>query len=130
MLFMLISISVTVIAAIMVVFVIVLIPVLLQFRRTAKEGERLLEAARQQLVPLSYDLVRVIDDVQDIVKKGSRQMDKVEDSVSAVHDAALKLRDVETLFKDKVEKPLLNLITLLSALVKGTRAFMEYVKKE
>ena len=127
---MLISISVTVIAAIMVIFVIALIPVLLQFRRTAKEGERLLEAARQQLVPLSYDLVRVIDDVQDIVKKGGRQMDKVEDSVNAVHDAALKLRDVETLFKDRIEKPLLNLITLLAALVKGTRAFMDYVKKE
>ena len=127
---MLTSISVAVIAVFIIVFVIFLIPVLLQIRRTAREGEKLLEAARLQIVPLSHDVIRIIDDLHDIVEKGKRQMEKVEDSVNAVRDMALKLRDVETLVKDKIEQPLLSLIALLSALTKGIRAFMELLKKD
>ena len=127
---MLTSISVAVIAVFIIIFIIFLIPVLLQIRRTAREGEKLLEAARLQIVPLSHDIIRLIDDLHDIVEQGKRQMEKVEDSVNAVRDMALKLRDVETLVKDKIEQPLLSLIALLSALTKGIRAYMDLVKKD
>jgi uncharacterized protein YoxC len=127
---MLTSISVTIIAGFVVIFVIALIPVLVQIRRLAKEAERLLEATRQQIVPLSHDVVRVVDDIGDLVKQGQRQMVKVEDSVNAVRETALKLRDVESLFKDRIEKPLLNLIAVVAALIKGTRALVKHMKKE
>lgn len=127
---MLTSISVTIIAGFVVIFVIALIPVLVQIRRVAKEAERLLEATRQQIVPLSHDVVRVVDDIRDLVKQGQRQMVKVEDSVNAVRETALKLRDVESLFKDRIEKPLLNLIAVVAALIKGTRALVKHMKKE
>lgn len=127
---MLTSISVTIIAGFVVIFVIALIPVLVQIRRVAKEAERLLEATRQQIVPLSHDVVRVVDDIGDLVKQGQRQMVKVEDSVNAVRETALKLRDVESLFKDRIEKPLLNLIAVVAALIKGTRALVKHMKKE
>ena len=127
---MLTSISVTIIAGFVVIFVIALIPVLVQIRRVAKEAERLLEATRQQIVPLSHDVVRVVDDIGDLVKQGQRQMVKVEDSVNAVRETALKLRDVESLFKDRIEKPLLNLIAVVAALIKGTRALVKHRKKE
>jgi uncharacterized protein YoxC len=127
---MLTSISVTIIAGFVVIFVIALIPVLVQIRRLAKEAERLLEATRQQIVPLSHDVVRLVDDIGDLVKQGQRQMVKVEDSVNAVRETALKLRDVESLFKDRIEKPLLNLIAVVAALIKGTRALVKHMKKE
>ncbi len=127
---MLTSISVTVIAAFIVLFVSFLLPLLVQLRRTAKEGEKLLETARGQIVPLSHDVIKLVDDLQDLVDQGKRQMGKVDEGVSALRDTAVKLRDVETLFKDKVEEPLHNLIALLAALVKGTRAFLEYIKRE
>jgi len=127
---MLTSISVTIIAGFVVIFVIALIPVLVQIRRVAKEAERLLEATRQQIVPLSHDVVRVVDDIGDLVKQGQRQMVKVEDSMNAVRETALKLRDVESLFKDRIEKPLLNLIAVVAALIKGTRALAKHMKKE
>jgi uncharacterized protein YoxC len=127
---MLTSISVTVIAAFIVLFVSFLLPLLVQLRRTAKEGEKLLETARGQIVPLSHDVIKLVDDLQDLVDQGKRQMGKVDESISALRDTAVKLRDVETLFKDRVEEPLHNLIALLAALVKGTRAFLEYIKRE
>ncbi len=126
---MLTSISVTVIAAFVVIFVIALIPVLIQVRRTAKEAEKLLEATRLQIAPVAHDVVRVVDDVRDIVKQVQRQMGKVEESVDAVRDTVVKLRDVETLLRDRVEKPLLGIVGTVGALVKGVRVFLDYIRR-
>lgn len=126
---MLTSISITVIAAFVVIFVVALIPVLLQVRRTAKEAEKLLETVRLQIAPLAHDVVRVVDDVRDVVKQAQRQMGKVEESVDAVRDTVVKLRDVETLLRDRVEKPLLGIVGTVGALVKGVRAFLNYVRR-
>ncbi len=126
---MLTSISVTVIAAFVVIFVIALIPVLIQVRRTAKEAEKLLETTRLQIAPVAHDVVRVVDDVRDIVKQVQRQMGKVEESVDAVRDTVVKLRDVETLLRDRVEKPLLGIVGTVGALVKGVRVFLDYIRR-
>ncbi|MDZ7270932.1 MAG: DUF948 domain-containing protein [candidate division KSB1 bacterium] len=126
---MLTSISVTVIAAFVVIFVLALIPVLFQVRRTAKEAEKLLETVRLQIAPVAHDVVRVVDDVRDIVKQAQRQMDKVEESVDAVRDTVVKLRDVESLLRDRVEKPLLGIIGTIGALVKGVRIFIDHIRR-
>ena len=52
----LLTISVTVIAAIMVLALIFLIPVLLQVRRTAHEAEKLIDSVRVQVAPVSRDI--------------------------------------------------------------------------
>ncbi len=126
---MLMSISVTVIAAFIVIFVIALIPLLVQLRRTAKEAEKLLETTRLQIAPIAHDVARVMDDVRDIVKQAQRQMGKVEESVDAVRDTVVKLRDVETLLRDRIEKPLLGIVGTVGALVKGVRVFLQYVRR-
>lgn len=126
---MLTSISVTVIAAFVVIFVIALIPVLLQVRRAAREAEKLLETTRLQIAPLAHDAVRVLDDVRDIVKQAQRQMDKVEESVDAVRDTVVKLRDVESLLRDRIEKPLLGIVGTVGALVKGVRIFIDHIRR-
>ena len=48
--------SVTVTAAIMVLVLIFLIPVLLQLRRTAHEAEKLIDSVRLQVAPVSRDV--------------------------------------------------------------------------
>ena len=60
----LMAISVTVIAAIMVLALIFLIPVLLQVRRTAKEAEKLIDSVRVQVAPISHDIGLISRDVQ------------------------------------------------------------------
>jgi uncharacterized protein YoxC len=64
----LMAISVTVIAAVMVLASIFLIPVLVQVRRTAKEAEKLIDSVRVQVAPISRDIGLISRDVQSIAQ--------------------------------------------------------------
>jgi uncharacterized protein YoxC len=123
---MLLTISVTVIAASIVAVAIVLIPLILQIRRTARETEKLLETARMQIVPLSHDLTVISAEVSGILQSIHRQVDKVEEGIAAVRDAAERLREFEEGVLTIVEKPLLKLATVVSALSRGIGAFLLY----
>jgi len=75
----LMAISVTGIAAIMVLALIFLIPVLLQVRRTAHKAEKLIDSVRLQVAPVSRDVGLISRDVKSIVQSIHRQVDRVED---------------------------------------------------
>jgi len=122
------TISVTVIAAAIVVVVIVLIPVILQIRRTAREAEKFLEIARMQIVPLSHDLTIISKEVSGIVQSIRRQVDRVEEGIATVQDAAGRLREFEETVLAIVEEPLLKLATLVSAVSRGILAFLRFFR--
>lgn len=121
---MLLTISVTVIAAIMVVALIFQIPILLQIRRTAREAEKFLETSRTQIVPLSHDLTVIFQEVKTILQSIHRQVDRVEESVTTVRDAATRLREFEEEILGGVEGPLLELAALIKAISQGVSAFL------
>jgi uncharacterized protein YoxC len=125
---MLLTISVTVIAASIVVVAIILIPVILQIRRTAREAEKLLETARMQVVPLSHDLTVISREVSGILQSIHRQVDKVEEGIATVQDAAERLREFEEAVMTIVEEPLLKLATLVSAVSRGIVAFLRFFR--
>ena len=125
---MLLTISVTVIAASIVAVAIVLIPLILQIRRTARETEKLLETARMQIVPLSHDLTVISAEVSGILQSIHRQVDKVEEGIATVRHAAERLREFEEGVLTIVEKPLLKLATVVSALSRGIGAFLRYFR--
>jgi len=127
-LFMLLTISVTVIAASIVVVAIVLIPVILQIRRTAREAEKLLESARMQVVPLSHDLTVISREVDGILQSVRRQVDRVEDGIATVQGGAERLRDFEEAILTRVEAPLLELATLVRAVSRGILAFVRFFR--
>lgn len=122
------TISVTVIAASIVVVAIVLIPLILQIRRTAREAEKLLETARTHIVPLSHDLTVISKEVSSIVQSIHRQVDTVEEGIAAVRDAAERLRDFEESALAIVEVPLVKLATLVSAASRGIGAFLRFFR--
>ncbi len=122
------TISVTVIAASIVVVAIVLIPVILQIRRTAREAEKFLETARMQIVPLSHDLTVISKEVSGIVQSIHRQVDRVEEGIATVQDAARRLREFEETVAAIVEEPLLKLATLVSAVSRGILAFLRFFR--
>jgi uncharacterized protein YoxC len=126
---MLLTISVTVIAASIVVVAIVLIPVILQVRRTAREAEKLLETARMQVVPLSHDLTVISREVNGILQSVHRQVDRVEEGIAAVQGAAERLRDFEEAVMTIVEGPLLKLSTLVRVLSRGIEAFLRFFRR-
>ncbi len=122
------TISITVIAVAIVVVAIVLIPVILQIRRTAREAEKLLETARMQLVPLSHDLTVISREASSILQSVHRQVDRVEEGITTVQDAAERLRDFEEGVLTIVEQPLIELATLVRAVSRGIGAFLRYFR--
>jgi uncharacterized protein YoxC len=122
------TISITVIAAAVVVVAIVLIPVILQIRRTACEAEKLLETVRMEIAPLSHDLTVISKEISSIVESIHRQVEKVEEGIAIVQDAAKRFRDFEEAALTIVEGPLLKLATLISAVVRGVGAFVRFFR--
>jgi len=116
---MLVTISITVIAASIVVFTIFLIPVLLQIRRTSRELEKLIDTTRLQMVPLSHDLTTISSKVNDILKSIHRQIDKVEDGITSVRDAARNLHSFQMEIQRVIEEPLIELAALVRGVVHG-----------
>ncbi len=122
------TISITVIAAAIVIVAIFLIPVILQIRKTAREAEKLFETARMQLVPLSHDLTVISREVSIILQSVHRQVDRVEGGIAAVQDAAERLRDFEETMLTSVEEPLLELATLVRAVSRGFAASFRFIR--
>ena len=109
----LMAISVTVIAAIMVLGLIFLIPVLLQVRRTAKEAEKLIDSVRVQVAPISRDIGLISRDVQSIAQFIHRQADRVETGIETVHDMAVRVKEFQVEIQRRIVKPLGMLISIL-----------------
>jgi len=121
---MLVTISITVIAASIVVFTIFLIPVLLQIRRTSRELEKLIDTTRLQMVPLSHDLTTISSEVNDLLKSIHRQVDKVEDGITSVRDAARSLRSFQMEIQRVIEEPLIELAALVRGVLHGLDVFL------
>ena len=118
----LLTISVTVIAAIMVLVLIFLIPVLLQVRRTAHKTEKLIDSVRLQVAPVSRDVGLISRDVKSIVQSIHRQIDRVEDGIETVHDMALRVKEFQTEVQRRIEQPLLELAAVLAGIRRGVEA--------
>jgi uncharacterized protein YoxC len=124
------TISVTVIAASIVVVAIVLIPVILQIRRTARQAEKLLEAVRMEIVPLSHDLTIISKEISSILQSIHRQVEKVEEGIATVQGAAERLRDFEEAALTIVEAPLVKLAALVSAAGRGIGTFVRFLRSQ
>jgi uncharacterized protein YoxC len=107
-----------------VVAVCFLIPVLLQIRRTAQEVEKTLETARTQIVPISHSVTALSQDVHGILQSLHRQVDKLEGSFTTVRESADRLREFEEDFLRRLQGPLWELTTLVSAVSKGVGTFV------
>jgi uncharacterized protein YoxC len=126
---MVLTISVTIIAVVMVVAMLFLILTLLQIRRTAREVEKILETTRMQIVPLSHDLTVISQEVKGVLESIHRQVDGVEESITTVRDAFVRLREFEEEILPEIEKPLLELATLVSAVSRAIKTFVRMLSR-
>lgn len=76
---MLLSIGVTVIAAVMLGGIICLIPVLLQIRRTAHQAEKLLESVRMQVPALGQNVILISNEVSSILRSAHREFERLKE---------------------------------------------------
>ena len=121
---MVLTISVAIIAASIVLFVAFLIPVLLQIRRTSHELEKFFDTARMQVTPLSHDLAAISLEMKGILQSVRRQVDKAEDGITAVRDAAFRLKGFQAELQQTIEGPLLELASLVRGVSRGVEAFL------
>ncbi len=115
----LLTISVTVIAAILVIFLLSLIPLGIQVLRIAREVGKLIDAVRAQIAPISRDVGLISRDVKDILQSIHRQVLRVEDGIETVHDLAIRVRDLEAEVQTRIEGPLFALAGTLESARRG-----------
>ncbi len=118
----LLTISVTVIAAIMVLVLIFFIPVLLRVRRTAREAEKLIDSVHLQVAPVSRDVSAISRDVKSIVQSIHRQVDRVEGGIETAHDMAVLAKEFQIEVKHRIEEPLLRLAAIAVGVRRGVEA--------
>jgi uncharacterized protein YoxC len=92
---MLLTISITVIAASVLTIVIFLIPTVLQIRRTAREAEKTLETVRMEIPPLSRDITVISQEVKGILESVHRQVGRAEETITTLRDATVRVRQFE-----------------------------------
>jgi uncharacterized protein YoxC len=119
---MLLTVSVSVIAAILVLSLIFLIPVLLKVRRTAHEAEKLIDSVRLQVAPLSHDVTAISLEVKSVIQSIHRQVDRVEGGIETVHDMAVRVKEFQIGVQRRIEDPLVQVAAVLIGIRRGVEA--------
>jgi uncharacterized protein YoxC len=119
---MLLTISVTAIAAILVLSLIFLIPVLLQVRRAAQEAEKLVNFVRLQVAPLSHDVTAISLEVKSVIHSIHRQVDRVEGGIETLHDMAVRVKEFQIGVQRRIEDPLVQVAAVLIGIKRGVEA--------
>ena len=125
---MLLTISVTVIAASILVVVFFLIPVLLQFYRTSCELKKLIENVNAQIEPLSRSMDDVFRQTRDMLQSIGRQVDRMEEGVIAVRDIAVRVQEFQKDIQERVF-PLLKVAGLVGIGGKGLLSFIKFFRR-
>jgi len=120
-----ISTSVMLIAGLLLVNTIFLVVFLIKAFKAFSEARKLFEATRLQLVPISHDVTRITTEVKGILASVQKDLDKVGDSLDHVRDTTRNLKEFEYMIQERIQEPLLEITTLLSALIKGGRVFWQ-----
>ena len=125
-----ISTSIALIAGLLLLITIFLVVFLLKAFKTFSEAQKLFEAARLQIVPISHDITRITTEVRGILASVQKDMDKVSDSLDHVRDTTRNLKEFEFMIQERIQEPLLEITTLLSALMKGGRVFWRTLSRK
>lgn len=123
------SISVAIIAGLLFINTLFIIVVLIRALKVLGEFQKLIEMVRLQISPIIHDLTQILTDVRSIVRTAEKEMVKVEDSLTAVRDTTRNIKEFEALIQERIERPLLDLTAIISALVKGGQVFWQNVIK-
>lgn len=126
---MVVSVSLAVIAALFLVNTLFFIATAVRAMKVLGEGQKLLEMVRLHIAPVTHDLTQILSDVRSIVRSAEKEMVKVEDSITAVRDTARNIKEFEAMIQERIERPLLDVTAVLSALVKGGRVFWDSLRR-
>lgn len=127
---MLVEISIVIIAAFIVVFVIGMLILLFQIRKTAREAEKFIETARQHIAPLSHDMAIIVNDSKKIVSSTKEQVEKIEQGVEAIRDTAFNLKSFEMEIQDRIQQPVVETASYIAAFLKVLYSVVKIFSKD
>ena len=111
----LLVVSVTVIAAVMVLRAVFEILALVQVRRAAREAEKLLASVSREVSLISSEVKSLVRSIQE-------QAERVEDSIATFHDMAAWMKAFQSEVKPGIEETLLQLAAVLGGVRRGLEA--------
>ncbi|MCW5199212.1 hypothetical protein VU05_00490 [Desulfobulbus sp. F1] len=111
----LLVVSVTVIAVVMVMRAVFEILALVQVRRAAQEAEKMLASVSREVSSISTD-------VKSLVQAIHEQAERVEDSIETFHDMAAWMKAFQSEVKPGIEETLLQLAAVLGGVRRGVEA--------
>jgi peptidoglycan hydrolase CwlO-like protein len=111
----LLAVSVTVIAVVMVMRAAFEILALVQVRRAAQEAEKMLASVSREVSSISTD-------VKSLVQAIHEQAERVEDSIETFHDMAAWMKAFQSEVKPGIEETLLQLAAVLGGVRRGVEA--------
>ena len=118
-----ISISVALIAGLLLLNTIFLAVFLIKAFKAFSEARKFFEMAKLQLAPISHDVTQITTEVKGILAAVQKDMDKVGDSLDHVRDTTRNLKEFEFMVQERIQGPLLEIADLLFSLMKGWRVF-------
>jgi uncharacterized protein YoxC len=124
-----ISISVAFIAVFMFIIMVFLVVFLIKAIRAFTEAQKLIEMIRLQTPPILHDVAQIMGEVRSTVKSVHKGVDTVGDSLVDLKETTRNIREFEATIQERVEQPLLEMVSLLSALVKGGKVFWQHLFK-
>lgn len=125
-----VSVSVAIIAGLIFINTVFIVVALFKAMKVVGEIQKLVEMVRLHIAPISHDATQILSDIRTIVKAAEKELPKIGDSITAVRDTAYNLKEFEAMIQERIERPLMDVTAVLSALVKGGRVFWNnYVKR-
>jgi uncharacterized protein YoxC len=124
-----ISLSVAIIAGLIFIITVFIVVALIKVFKALTEAQKLMETVRLQVAPIAHDLTHILSDVRSIVRSAEKEMGKVGESITAVRDTTRNIQEFEAMIQERIERPLLDVTAVLSALVKGGRVFWNNFNK-
>jgi uncharacterized protein YoxC len=115
--------SLVIIAMSMLMIMMAAVATLLRLRKVAIEAEKLVETVRMNIPPLVHDITKITSDIRSIVHAVERQAPKVGDAMEALRSTARDVHDFEQMILERLQRPLLDLTTLVSGVVRGVVSF-------
>ena len=121
-----ISISVTFIAIFLFIITVFLVIFLIKAIRAFTEAQKFIEMIRLQTPPLLHDVTQIMGEVRSTVKSVHKGVDTVGESLVDLQETTRNIREFEVMLQKRVEQPLLEIVAVLSALVKGGKVFWQH----
>lgn len=118
-----ISLSAEIIAILSIINTLFIVVALIKIIKTIGETQKLIELTRMHIAPIAHDVTRITGDIRSVVKSIEKQVENIDDGVAHVRDTARNIKEFELMVQHRIEEPLLEITSVLSAIIKGSRVF-------